>query len=275
MQPVKSVSKFLARTTNVIRGDRQARFRLLLVLARWLAPNYRFKWPAMAWWNDETFNAYLDAFEESGGLNTDRRWNLYQLLRLVEGVDGDTAECGVYKGSSSYLICEVSTYAQRARREHFVFDSFEGLSAPDEIDGVYWRQGDLTVAEETARANLIKFENVRFMTGWIPERFEEVANRSFAFVHIDVDLAQPTLDSFGFFYDRLSPGGVIVCDDYGCTTCPGVTAVIDGFLSKRPEKMLALSCGGGFMIKGVRTTTLPSPARADHRASAARGRLPA
>ena len=33
-------------------------------------------------------------------------------------------------------------------------------------------------------------------------------------VHVDVDLYEPTRDSFRFFFERLSPGGRIVCDDY-------------------------------------------------------------
>ena len=37
------------------------------------------------------------------------------------------------------------------------------------------------------------------LKGWIPSRFEEVKDKNFSFVHIDVDLYQPTLDSLNFF----------------------------------------------------------------------------
>ena len=61
---------------------------------------------------------------------------------------------------------------------------------------------------------------------------------------------QPTIDSVSFFYPRLSPGGILVCDDYGFTTCPGATRAIDEFFAGKPEKMLALGGGGGFVVKG-------------------------
>ena len=69
-------------------------------------------------------------------------------------------------------------------------------------------------------------------------------------MHIDVDLYGPTHDSIEFFYPRLNKGGIIVCDDYMHNTCPGATKAIDEFLDDKSEKMIALSGGGGFMLKG-------------------------
>jgi hypothetical protein len=34
------------------------------------------------------------------------------------------------------------------------------------------------------------------------------------FVHVDVDLYQPTIDSFRYFWQLVVPGGVMICDDY-------------------------------------------------------------
>jgi hypothetical protein len=101
---------------------------------------------------------------------------------------------------------------------------------------------------------LARFANVQVYRGWIPQRFGEVAARRFSFVHIDVDLYEPTRDSIEFFYPRLAPGAVLVCDDYGIVTCPGATKAIEDFLRDKPEKMLALTDGGGFFIKGVATS---------------------
>ena len=43
------------------------------------------------------------------------------------------------------------------------------------------------------------FEFVRILNGWIPRRFKEISEQKFSFVHIDVDMFQPTLDSLKFF----------------------------------------------------------------------------
>jgi hypothetical protein len=213
----------------------------------------------MAWWDNQWFNDYLARFNEADGLNSSRRWALYQFTRLIADIPGDTAECGVFEGAGSYAICSAVASHGRTPRQHFVFDSFEGLSQPASFDGDAWRAGDLCRGLDVVRANLASFENVRYHKGWIPEVFQQVesSTSTFALVHIDVDLYQPTLDSIQFFYPRTNPGGLIVCDDYGFTTCPGATQAVDEFLASRREKMVPLPCGGGFMLKGCATAAQP------------------
>ena len=238
----------------LIRKDPLARFELLRRLAKRLVPEYRFKWPQMAWWQDPLFNDYLAKFGEADGMNTDRRWMLYQLLRLVRSVPGDTAECGVFTGAGSYLICMRNQQAELMQRTHHVFDSFEGLSAPSAHDGAHWAAGDLSCALETVQRNLSAFSDTEYHKGWIPERFPEIEEKRFCFVHVDVDLYEPTLASLEFFYPRMNQGGLIVCDDYGFTSCPGATKAVDEYLEDKAEKMLALSGGGGFLMKGIATS---------------------
>lgn len=226
------------------------RLKLLKALGRVILPEYKFQYSQISWWHDEHFAEYLRAFAEDGGFESGRRWTVYQLARLVSGVSGDTAECGVYKGASSCLICTATADRERI---HHAFDSFEGLSAPDAYDGGHWQGGDLATPMEIAQRNLSRFQNVSWHKGWIPDRFKDVSDRSFAFVHIDVDLYQPTRDSIDFFYPRTNPGGIIVCDDYAFTTCPGASKAVDEYLADKPEKMICLPCGGGFIIKGTTT----------------------
>ncbi len=214
------------------------------------------------WMGDDSFSRYLQMVGKSGGLksiNAGRRLMIQQLLRLTDKVPGDTAECGVYLGASSYLIC--SFIAQSALpKSHHMFNSFEGLSAPAADDSSHWRERDLQVDfGETAR-RLSRFENVHYYKGWIPDRFAEVVGRRFSFLHIDVDLYEPTRDSVAFFYPRMTPGGIIVCDDYGFASCPGATKAMDEYLQDKPEKMVMLSDGGGFLIKGISTSNSYNPA---------------
>lgn len=239
---------------RVFRGDRMAGFTLLHRLGRMLYPRYYFVDPRIDWWESEQFRTFLARFGETENLNAKRQWMLSQLVRLTTGVPGDTAECGAYMGATSWLICD----ANRGRgRLHHVFDSFEGLSTPGANDGSHWSRGDLASSEAVARDHLAEFEAVRFYKGWIPERFAEVAERTFAFVHIDVDLEEPTRKSMEFFYTRTNAGGIILCDDYGHSTCPGATRAVDQFLADKDEQMISFPSGGGFMIKGVETASSP------------------
>jgi hypothetical protein len=254
------MSTRIARLLKAIT-DRPTRqelgFSVVRRMGRWMLPGYRFQWPNIAWWQDKEFNDYLLRFKELDGMNTDRRWTLLQLTRLAAYVPGDTAECGVFEGAGSYLIARSLNSQGDMRRTHFIFDSFEGLSQPAAIDGNYWTRGNLSCPLDTVKANLQPLKNISWHQGWIPERFSDIAENKFSFVHIDVDLYQPTRDSLAFFYPRMNSGGIIVCDDYGFTSCPGATQAADEVLRDKPEKMISLSSGGGFFIKGSKTGDRP------------------
>ena len=85
------------------------------------------------------------------------------------------------------------------------------------------------------------------------EVFENEGERSYSFVHIDVDLYEPTLASHRYFFNRLSKGGVIVCDDYGFRQFPGASDAVDEFIDSLPESSYSHffknSVGGSVIIK--------------------------
>lgn len=216
---------------------------------------------------EERLKLYYEALEKSDNQLTD---NIYKqlrfnsLLQLVEhvvkkGLDGEYAECGCWKGHSAYLICKTLARDGYSKIFH-IFDSFEGLSeklpvdknilveqTPDEIKAERLRYA---ATEERVRKTLSDFNFVKLYKGWIPERFDEVKDLSFAFVHLDVDLYQPVLDSLKFFFPRLLKGGVIVFDDYGYSDFPGFKKAIDEFLSYNDcELFYEVPIGGCFLIK--------------------------
>jgi hypothetical protein len=235
---------------SVAPADRLA---ALAETCRRLFPSYRLTWDSLAWFEFQEFNAYLARFGEADGFNAHRRYAVRELLRLTAGIPGDTAECGVYQGAGSYLMAEANRRAGR-NETHHGFDSFVGVSRPTGKDGSYWTEGALASPADVARGKLAEFgDAVRLYPGWIPERFGEVADRAFRFVHLDVDLYEPTRGSLEFFYPRVVPGGVVVCDDYLFLTCPGATAAVDEFLADKPEKMIGLPGGGGFFVRGTKT----------------------
>jgi hypothetical protein len=250
------IRRLPARTARFLASFDRAkwdwlRLILLVLVGRLVYPKYRFRWPQLDWVEDQDFGAYLARFDKkSWGLNADRRWIMRELLRLVESVPGDTAECGVYEGAGSWLMCRMNAGNDR---QHHMFDSFEGLSQPAVVDGSHWRKGAMARHEDLVRANLAPLKGWTSHRGWIPTRFSDVSDRRFAFVHIDVDLYEPTRDCMAFFYERMSDGGIILCDDYGQSTCPGATRAVDEFLAGKPEAMIMLPSGGGFLIKGSRT----------------------
>ena len=152
----------------------------------------------------------------------------------------DIAECGVWKGHSAWMISQIFSQHGFSGKFH-IFDSFEGgLSEKTDKDTNLVRtmtpkeikiEKEIFSSRESQVANVLSdFNFIRLYPGWIPERFDEVAHRAFSFVHIDVDLYKPTLDSIEFFWPKLVKGGYVVVDDYGSSQFPGASTAVNEFL---------------------------------------------
>lgn len=153
---------------------------------------------------------------------------LIELFRRTAYLEGSVAECGCWRGLSSYLICR----ELKAERPLFdgagyaIFDSFEGLSEPtvedqpdilvDDVSRIraMASRGNFSATLESLKSALGEFPGIEYRPGWIPDTFASVPERTYRFVHIDVDLYAPTFSSLTYFYPRLSPGACIVSDDY-------------------------------------------------------------
>jgi hypothetical protein len=215
------------------------------------------------WYMDEGYMTAWSMYPETSNQFRDKEYQLFQLAKSVANLEGDTAECGVFRGKGSFLICKA---LQESRPfTHHAFDSFEGLSAPSEEDKQFkydtgklvikeedikvWQENDLSVGLDTAKINLQAFDFIKYYKGWIPERFDEVADKQFKFVHIDVDIYEPTKQSLEFFYPRVVSGGIILCDDYGWVDCPGAKKAMDDFFSDKSESVVHLTTSQGLVVK--------------------------
>ena len=92
------------------------------------------------------------------------------MARSTRNLPGDTAECGVLDGASSYLIC--SARQDAAPAEHHAFDSFEGLSVPRPEDrpvAFEWAPGDLSVPLEEAMRKAEPLRHHPLLQGLDPE----------------------------------------------------------------------------------------------------------
>jgi hypothetical protein len=213
-----------------------------------LVPDVRLPEFGRSFFREAGFIADYERFDRQNYRSFDRKFALKELLRLALRRGGEVAECGVFRGASAFLMARALRREGGGRRLH-LFDSFAGLSAPEAADGDYWAAGILACRREEAAANLVEFGDlVHFHEGWIPERFGEVEGSRFCFVHIDVDLSRPTRAALEFFYPRMVAGGLILCDDYGFETCPGARQAMDAFFADRPEPIVHLPTGQGFVL---------------------------
>jgi hypothetical protein len=179
-------------------------------------------------------------------------------------VDGERAECGVASGISALLMCHTAQMRDAAycgAGLHLI-DSFQGLSAPGnedhyaipDVDGKIASgalpQGWLSVPIERTRAALRAFPQVQFHCGWIPDAFASLPEAQWSFVHIDVDLYEPTYASLEYFYPRLPRGGVIICDDYGAPLFPGAHRAWDSYCDEHDVPYVVLDTGQSVILKG-------------------------
>lgn len=170
----------------------------------------------------------------------------------------DLVEVGVFNGHSARIIHEIILQSTKKLSLH-LFDSFEGLSDFNPKD----KEGS-SIKDDNSRENfkkhfradnktiedLEKLENVFVYKGWVPDKFQAIKDKLFIFVHIDVDLYEPTLESLRFFYPRLKTGGVIICDDYNSKEFPGAKRAWDDyFKNDLKDFFLTFPFGGCALIK--------------------------
>lgn len=257
---LRAVPEIISTARNLVALDRLAdpkqRYEGQFLFLHGLASKWGFQIynRHSAWVDDEEFWSTFRRCPDLQNHRGDRKFVVWSLARYASSIPGDTAECGVLGGGSSYLICDV--FKNISGHRHHVFDSFQGLSNPTPEDtpisriAPRWQAGDLSVPLETVKGTLSQFRSVHYYPGWIPQRFEEVADVKFSFVHIDVDLYQPTKDSLEFFYPRLAEGGILLCDDYGSHQCMGARRAFDDFaLAHATGTVVHLPTTQGFIVK--------------------------
>lgn len=100
-----------------------------------------------------------------------------------------------------------------------------------------------------ARQTLSDFPRLAFHQGWIPAVFNDLPEGRWSFVHLDLDLFEPTYASLDYFYPRLAPGGAIICDDYGAPLFPGAHRAWDRYCDEHDVPYVVLDTGQSVILK--------------------------
>jgi O-methyltransferase len=168
---------------------------------------------------------------------------LYDLASSLAraGVAGLVAECGVWNGGSAAAIAEAFRRGGQPR-EVWLFDSWEGLPEPEEVDvstaGTRrekgWNLGSERAVEEIFFARLgFDRKQVHLVKGWFEDTLPAfgATSPSIALLHIDGDWYRSVRLSLDQLYDLVVPSGVVVVDDYGYWE--GSRKAVDEFLAER------------------------------------------
>ena len=145
-------------------------------------------------------------------------------------IPGDVAELGVFRGDFAVLI-----NAAFPDRTIHLFDTFEGFPAEDVAVEQAWgfsraKAGDFSdTGKDFVSRRLSSRERAVFHVGYFPETFSSCENCMFSFVSIDADLYAPTAAALPLFWDRLSPGGVMLVHDVNSTQFSGAGEAVNEF----------------------------------------------
>lgn len=210
------------------------------------------------WYRDDAFNKAFSLASPTTIVTIDRCYILWTLAAQTMNVAGDFWECGVYKGGTARLLAECIVVNQSAKHLH-LFDTFGGMPATGPTD--FHDEGDFSDTSLAAvTRNVDHTDFVHSYPGRIPNTFDTNNQQRIAFAHIDVDIYQSVLDCCHHIYPRLSPGAVMVFDDYGFASCPGARKAVDEFFGDKPERPLVLPTAQAIV------TRLGSLPRTDDRA---------
>lgn len=144
------------------------------------------------------------------------------------GVPGAIVECGVWRGGQTAIMADTLAEAGVTDRDIYLYDTFEGMTAPGEMDGSraftrfeqHQKAGELWAAagEDVVRATLantaypqdrftlVKGDVLQTIPGTLPDKI--------ALLRLDTDFYDSTKHELEHLFPLLVSGGVFICDDY-------------------------------------------------------------
>lgn len=179
-------------------------------------------------------------------------------------VPGAVVECGVWRGGSMQAVALTLMSLHETDRELHLFDTFEGMPPPTAEDTRTTRDGSVTAEELLAEADKSSklwavaglddvkegmaetgypADKVRFHAGLVEDTTPAEAPETIAILRLDTDWYASTKHELEHLYDRLSPGGVMILDDYG--DWEGARKATDEWLAETGEPLFLVPMGSG------------------------------
>ena len=212
---------------------------------------------------DQRFrSAYNRGVTASLGVDPHFEWRVHIALWAATkalSVPGDFVECGVNAGFISSAIMSYLDWSS-CQRTFFLLDTFAGpviqQFSSDEI-----ARGRLKIAQEAlevgayvtdlerVRINFSEWKNATVVQGDIPDVLASLTLPSVAFLHIDMNCATPESAALEFFWPRLSPGAIVLLDDYGYFGHECQAEALDHLAQRLGAEILVLPTGQGLLVR--------------------------
>ena len=169
--------------------------------------------------------------------------NLRELVATAirENIPGDLIETGAWRGGACIMMRAALKAFGDPERRIFVADSFEGLPAPN-AEAYPADRGDIhhtfevfSVSLDEVKGNFARYglldDRVVFLKGWFKDTLHAAPIERLAVLRLDGDMYESTMEALTALYDKVSAGGFVIVDDYGCVE--GCHRAIDDFRNAR------------------------------------------
>jgi len=149
------------------------------------------------------------------------------------GIEGDIAECGVWRGGSMMLGALTLLAHGDTSRELYLYDTFEGMPPPTDADknlrdepadvqleqeekgtGVWCYAGIEEVTRNILATGYPKAK-IHLIKGKVEDTIPSRLPGRLAMLRLDTDWYESTKHELDHMYPLLNVGGVLIIDDYG------------------------------------------------------------
>lgn len=175
---------------------------------------------------------------------------------IMHDIPGDIVECGVWKGGSMMAVARTLVQLQNNHRNLYLFDTFEGMTPPSSKDISFtgalasnmldhalkggqdsvWCCASLEEVKRTVTSTGYDSKKIHFVKGKVEDTLPNQAPHTIALLRLDTDWYESTRQELIHLFPRLSPGGVIIIDDYG--HWQGARQAVDEYLQEHKIKIL-------------------------------------
>lgn len=163
---------------------------------------------------------------------------------IAREIPGDFIECACYKGTTARIVCDYVNFGSTERR-YFLYDLFEHddsmlhHSMPEHSAELYTQ----------VKQRFSELPNVIITQGKVPDVLDKCSPDTVALLHIDLNNAPAEIGALDYLFHRLSPGGILILDDYGWLAYKAQKMAEDPWLAERGYEVLELPTGQGLVFK--------------------------
>lgn len=171
-------------------------------------------------------------------------------------IEGDFVECGVWRGGSTMAAIDTLLKADDKTREIYLYDTFEGMSAPTEHDKVFtgtaadvlldqsdkqdatsvWCYSAIDEVQQNVGSLDYPADKVHYVKGKVEDTIPQTTPQKIALLRLDTDWYESTAHELKHLFPLLVPGGVIIIDDYG--HWEGARKAVDEYIADNKLQLL-------------------------------------